>query len=299
MQQYELIALKSFVSVVETGSFNKTAVQLQASTAAISRRVSGLEQALGVKLLNRTTRSIDLTEAGQQYYNDIIHILQALEEAEERVSCSKQALKGTLRIAAPLSYGLQQIAPLLPPFMKQYPDLKMQLQLEDRYTDLISEGIDVAIRIGNLKDSTMVATRITSIERVICASPGYLAQYGTPKHPEELKNHNCLHYNLISRSEEWGLIKQEGNKNIEISGTLSTNNGEVLKQAALQGTGIVLLPKFIVQDALKTGDLSPILESHTPEPTGLFAIRPSRAFTPTRVALFIDYMKSIYPKTPS
>lgn len=294
MQQYELIALKSYIAVVETGSFSRAADQLQASTAAVSRRVSGLEKSLGVKLLNRTTRSIDLTEAGQQFYNDVVHILQALEEAEERICSNQQAIRGSLRVAVPLSYGIQKISPLLPLFMKRYPELNIQLQLDDRYNDLISEGIDVAIRIGTLKDSSMVATRVGSIERVFCASQEYLDQHGTPESPEDLKEHNCLQYNLLNSKEEWNLTEDGHSKNIGVTGSLSTNNGEVLKQAVIQGVGIALLPRFIAQAEIDSGDLTIILKAYQPEAYGLYAIRPSRSYTPARVKLFIEFVKSFY-----
>ncbi len=186
MQQYELIALRSFIAVIETGSFNLAALRLDTSTATISRRVSALEKLLGVKLLNRTTRQIDLTEAGQLFYHDVINILHALEEAEEKLQHGREMVSGNLRIAAPLSFGVQCVAPVLPDFMQRYPKLKVQLQLEDRFIDLVAEGVDVALRIGRLKDSTLVATPITSIPKIFCASVDYLRQYGEPKKPEDL-----------------------------------------------------------------------------------------------------------------
>ena len=244
MQQYDLIALRTFVSVVEAGSFNRAAEHLEASAAAVSRRVSGLENALGVKLLNRTTRQVDLTEAGRQFYADVVNIIASLEEAEEKIQSGRETIKGNLRIAAPLSFGIGRIAPILPIFMKRYPELKVHLQLEDRFTDLVAEGIDVAIRIGALKDSTLVATRLGSIPRVFCASPEYLASHG-----------------------------------------------DVLKEAAIQGLGIVLMPTFIVEDALADGRLKAILRDYCPIPFGLYAVRPSRHFTPERVRILIEFLR--------
>lgn len=293
MQQYDLLSLRSFIAVVDCGSFNQAADLLHASTAAVSRRISNLESALGVKLLNRTTRSQDLTEAGRQFYEDTLNILQFLEEAEERVRCESQMLKGKLRVAAPLSFGIQQIASILPDFMKLYPDLKVELQLEDRFTDLVSEGIDVAMRIGILQDSSLIPTYISDIERVFIASPEYLKQNGTPTRPQQLKSHDCLHYNLISTREEWNLNKGEHNESITITPRLSTNNGEVLMQAALQGMGISLLPRFLVQSAIDSGQLQVLFDDYTPAPFGLYAVRPSRSYTPARVRVFIDYMKQV------
>jgi DNA-binding transcriptional LysR family regulator len=292
MQQYDLTALRAFISVVEAGGFNRAAEQLQASAAAVSRRVSGLESALGVKLLNRTTRHVDLTEAGRQFYADVVNIIASLEEAEEKIQSGRTKVKGNLRIAAPLSFGIGQIAPILPRFMKQHPGLKVHLQLEDHFTDLVAAGIDVAIRIGSLKSSTLVATRLASVPRVFCASSQYLAERGEPKQPADLSRHDCLHYSLLSTREDWSFAQGDETSDIEISGPLSTNNGDVLKDAAIQGLGIVLMPTFIVEDALADGRLKPILRDYCPPPFGLYTVRPSRHYTPERVRVLIDFLKA-------
>jgi DNA-binding transcriptional LysR family regulator len=291
MQQYDLVALRAFVAVVEAGSFHRAAEQLDASAAAVSRRVSGLESALGVKLLNRTTRQTDLTEAGRQFYTDVVNIIASLEEAEEKIQSGHETIKGNLRIAAPLSFGIGRIAPILPVFMKSHPELKVHLQLEDRFTDLVAEGIDVAVRIGALKDSTLVATRLASIPRVFCASPEYLALHGEPRLPEDLSRHDCLHYSLLSTREDWGFTGTETG-DVDISGPLSTNNGDVLKEAAIQGLGIVMMPTFIVDDALADGRLKAILQDYRPAPFGLYAVRPSRHFTPERVRALIEFLRT-------
>ena len=291
MQQYDLTELKTFVAVVETGGFNRAADQLEASAAAVSRRVSSLESALGVKLLNRTTRQIDLTEAGRQFYVDVVSIIESLEEAEEKIQTGRETVKGTLRIAAPLSFGIGRIAPILPEFMKRHPELKVNLQLEDRFTDLVAEGFDVAIRIGSLKDSTLVATRLARIPRVFCASPDYLARRGEPRRPEDLSGHNCLNYSLLSTRDNWSFAVGEGTRDIEINGSLSTNNGDVLKEATMQGLGIMMIPTFFVEQELKDGSLKAVLSDYCPEPFGLYAVRPSRHFTPARVRALIDYLR--------
>ena len=292
MQQYDLNELRAFVAVVDTGGFNRAANQLEASAAAVSRRISALESALGVKLLNRTTRQIDLTEAGNQFYADVVSIIESLEEAEEKLQSGRETVKGNLRVAAPLSFGVTRIAPILPQFMKQYPELKVHLQLDDRFADLVAEGIDVAIRIGSLKDSSLVATRLASIPSACCASPDYLALHGEPGKPEDLSRHNCLQYSLLSSKEDWSFVEQNDNRrDIQISGSLSTNNGDVLKEAAIQGLGITMAPTFIVEDALRDGRLKAILSDYYPEPFGLYAVQPSRHFTPMRINVLIDYLK--------
>ncbi len=292
MQQYDLNELRAFIAVVETGGFNRAADQLGASAAAVSRRVSSLENALGTKLLNRTTRQIDLTEAGRQFYSDVVIILESLEEAEEKIQTGRETIRGSLRIAAPLSFGIGRIAPILPIFMNTHPELKVHLELEDRFTDLVAEGVDVAIRIGTLKDSTLVATRLASIPRVVCASPEYLALHGEPNKPEELSRHNCLLYSLLSPKHNWSFALEDDTRDIDISGSLSTNNGDVLKQAAIQGLGITMMPTFIVEDALKDGRLKAILQDYSTALFGLYAVRPSRHFTPARVRALIEFLRA-------
>lgn len=294
MEQYDLLDLRSFVAVIECGSFVRAAEQLEASTAAISRRIAGLERVLGTKLINRTTRRLDITEAGRRFYEDVLNILQLLGEAGERVRVGHEAVAGLLRVATPLSFGIQRVAPVLPAFMRRHPELKVQLLLEDRYTDLQAEGIDVAIRIGSLHDSSLVATRISSIERLFCASPDYLAGKGEPQTPNDLKRHCCLHYSLRSVREEWNAGFSETTELIDIKGALSANNAEVLKEFAIQGMGITLLPRFVVEDALADGRLRQVLPGHSPAPFGLYAVRLSRQFTPARVRLFVEFLRESF-----
>ncbi len=293
MQQYDLPALNAFRTVIKAKSFSGAARQLGTSTATVSRRVSALECALGVKLLHRTTRKIDPTEAGKLYYDDVQDIFYALEEAEEKVRQEHQTVRGNLRVAAPSSFGIHCIAPVIAQFMKRYPLLKAHFHLEDNQTDMVAHGIDVAIRVGFLKDSSLVATRIGTAPTVFCASRQYLEQYGEPEKPADLANHNCLHYSLISKKLEWRF----GGETVEINGPLSTNNGEVLKEAAIQGMGITMLPTFIVRDALRDKRLQVVLPSYGPKSFGLYALRLSRRFTPAKVRLFIDYLKEQFDGT--
>jgi DNA-binding transcriptional LysR family regulator len=294
MEQYDLVDLRSFIAVVECGSFVRAAEQLEVSTAAISRRIASLEQALGTQLISRTTRRLDVTEAGHRFHADALHVFQLLGEAEERVRVGRESVAGLLRVAAPLSFGIEKVAPVLPAFMRRHPELKVQLLLEDRYTDLHAEGIDVAIRIGALRDSSLVATRIGTIDRLFCAAPAYLREKGAPHKPEDLKHHCCLHYSLLSVREEWGGVFGESSEMIEIRGPLSANNAEVLKEAAIQAMGITLLPRFVVHDALADGRLQQVLPDFSPVPFGLFAVRLSRQFTPTRLRLFIEFLRASF-----
>jgi len=294
VEQYDLTTLRSFVAVVESGSFVRAAEQLNASTAAVSRRIAALERALGSQLINRTTRRVDITEAGRRFYEDVLNIIELLGEAEERVRLVREAATGSIRVAAPLSFGIDRVAPLLPAFMRQHPGLKIQLVLEDRYTDLHGEAIDIAVRIGGpLQDSSLVATRIGSISRIFCVSPAYLAEHGEPT-PETLKLHCCLHYSLLSMRDEWGFLFKDASEAVDLRSSLSANNAEVLKESAIQGMGIALLPRFIVEDAISDGRLQQAMASHTPPPSFLYAVRPSRRFVPARVRVFVDFLRESF-----
>ena len=190
MKQYNLQDLRAFTTVVESGSFNKAADRLGTSSASVSRRISALEKLLGVRLLNRTTRALHLTDSGEQYFADIQNILNALEESGDRLRNKEESIQGNLRLAAPMSFGIQTIAPLLPKFLKQYPDLHIDLQLEDKQTDLYTEGIDLALRIGELDDSSLIATRLCDIGFGFYASPDYLSEFGEPKTLSGLSDHS-------------------------------------------------------------------------------------------------------------
>ncbi|MFJ2973884.1 LysR family transcriptional regulator [Kluyvera sp. NPDC087067] len=289
MKEYDLISLRSFVAVVESGSFYNASVLLDTSSAAISRRVSALEAALGVKLMNRTTRQLDLTPSGQQFYQDVLGILGALEQAEERLNCAQETYSGIIRLGAPLSFGTQKLAPLLPSFLKQYPQITVTLQLEDRVSDLLNEGIDLSLRIGELQDSSLVCLPIAMMPRLYCASPAYLKMRGKPESPDELKQHDCLHYSLLSTRDEWEFAS--GGQELDLRVPLVANNGDVLREAAIQGMGIAMLPCYIVEDALRSGALVPVLERYAPPPLPLSIVRPSRQFTPVRITLLMDYLR--------
>lgn len=294
MQEYDFSELRSFITVVETGSFAKAAEQLDISTAAVSRRMAALEAALGSRLIERTTRRLDLTDTGKVFYQDVLHIFQMLDEADERVRMGRESIQGVLRVATPMSFGYEVIAPLLPKFMAHHPDLRVILALEDRMTDLQAEGIDVAVRIGQMSDSSLVATPITVISKVCCASPDYLKQYGTPTLPRQIGNHRLLHYSNISMKDEWSWLFDEDETLSELSYVFAANNAEALRAMAIQGMGITMLPAFSAEAAMKQNQLVPIFRRITPPPSPLFAVRVSRQYTPARVRAFIDFLKEAF-----
>ncbi|MBF0256272.1 MAG: LysR family transcriptional regulator [Gammaproteobacteria bacterium] len=283
--------LQAFVRVVEEQGFSAAALRLDTTAAAISRRVKALEQRLGVRLLQRTTRKVQLTEAGEAFYSSVRRILDDLQGAEERARQHAGEVAGELRIAAPMSYGQRVLAPLVAAFARSHPRLRLSLLLEDNETDLVDSGVDLALRISYPMDGSHVARPLLPIPRHLCASPDYLDRRGTPTTPTDLLGHDCLHYNLIREHEEWTFATPEGEQTLSIRGVFCSNNGDALCEAAIQGLGITLLPEFIVAPALAEGRLVRLLAEHERSPLTLFALYPSRHFVPTKVRLLLDFLK--------
>ena len=282
--------LEVFVAVVEAGGFSAAAKRLEATPAAVSRRIKGLEQRLGVRLLQRTTRKIRLTEAGELYFREVRAMLADLRAVEQRLDEVTGQATGELRIAAPMSFGQRRLAPLLPQFALAHPKLSISLILEDRETDIVGEGFDLALRIAYPSDSSFVSRPITTIPRYLVASPDYIARRGKPNSPEDLLQHDCLHYSVISEREEWsfgGSIREES---ILVKGTYCANNGDVLAEAAIQGLGITLLPDFIIDKALAEGRLVRVLEDWERAPLTLSVLYPSRRHVPAKTRLLIEYL---------
>ncbi len=291
MQPPDFATLQTFVVVVETGSLSRAAQRLETTTGAVSRRIAALEQRLGLRLLNRSTRKLSLTEAGEQYFEDAGNILRALSDAEDRVTHLSDSPRGNLRVAAPLSFGVRALAPLLPGFSVRYPGLRVSLDLDDRVVDLLGTGADLALRIGPLADSSLVARRICDFRRVICAAPEYLARRGEPDLPADLVGHDCLHYSNIALKDEWAFGDGEGGMQVvEVTGPLCANNGDVLRGAAAGGMGICALPDFIAAEDLAAGRLKSILAGYPGPVLTLWALWPSRRFVPAKVRVFVDHL---------
>ena len=279
-----------FFRVVEANGFGAAARRLDTTAASVSRRVKALEHRLGVRLLQRTTRKLSLTDAGERYFHEGRGLLRQLVELEQALTASAREPEGELRIVAPMSFGQRRLAPLVARFAALHRKLRISLILEDRETDLIDEGMDLAIRIGYPADSSMIARAIAPVPRHACASPEYLAQRGYPQSPEDLLGHNCLHYNLISEREEWTFVGRDGEQTLAIKGSFCSNNGDVLAEAAMQGLGIALLPDFIVAESLADGRLVKVLEEHERAPLTLFALYPSRQHVPAKTRSFLEYL---------
>jgi DNA-binding transcriptional LysR family regulator len=286
----KLSSMRAFVKVVEHGSFSEAARSLRLSRSVISKYVMELERQLGVQLLNRTTRSASPTENGRAYYERSVAILAELEEADLAVTRLQAEPRGLLRINAPMSFGTLHLGPALAAFMEKYPELQMQLTLSDEQIDSVQEGFDVTLRIAELASSSLIARRLVAVQRVFCASPEYIKRRGVPQHPKELKDHDCLTYGFLATGNQWKLTGPDGEHWISVPWKLCANNAEVLKQAALNGRGIALLPTFIAGAELESAALVPVLKKYQAPEIALYAIYPPTRHLSSKVRLFIDFL---------
>jgi DNA-binding transcriptional LysR family regulator len=288
MDKFE--SLKAFTEVVRHGGFAAAARELGVSRSVVNKQVIALEKALGTQLLNRTTRKVSATESGIAFYERSLGILADLREAEQAISELQGEPRGSLKINAPMSFGTLHLAPALAGFMTQYRDLQVQLTLNDRFIDVIEEGFDITIRIAALPDSSLIARKIVAARRVLCASPRYLEQYGIPQHPQELKNHPCLHYGYLASGTLWKFSGAAGEHTVHVAGVLCSNNAEVLKVAACEGLGIALLPTFIAGADLQEGTLTTLMPDYQAPAIAVYAIYPPNRHLTAKVRLFIDFL---------
>ena len=286
----KLNSIRAFTKVVQHSSFAAAARDLRLSRSAVSKYVMELEEELGVQLLSRTTRSVTATENGQAYYERCLAILSDLEEADLSATRLQAEVRGLLRINAPMSFGTLHLARAVADFMEKYPDLRIQLLLSDQQVDPVQEGFDVTLRIADLPSSSMIARRIAPARRAICASPSYLARHGTPKHPDDLRGHACLTYGHLATGNQWKLTGPDGDHWIAIPWTLCTNNAEVLRDAAVQGRGIALLPTFIAGADFQQGRLATILPGYQAPEISIYAIYPATRHLSLKVRVFIDFL---------
>ncbi len=278
--------VSEFVAVAEAGSFTAAAHQLGISTAQVSRQISTLENRLATKLLYRTTRRVSLTEAGQIYYQHCRLALDGLEEAERAMTYLQQTPQGLLRLTAPTTYGETRIVPLLNEFVLQYPALNLDIKLTNQKVDLIEEGFDLAIRLGPLADSSLIAKRLATRRQYVCASPGYLADHGEPHSLSELARHHCLQGTL----DHWRFQQQGQPKTVKISGRIRCNSGLALLDAALKGLGIVQLPDYYVRPHIEQGQLRVLLADLQPQEEGIWALYPSSRHLSPKVRRVVDFL---------
>ncbi len=291
--------MQMFVKVVEAASISGAADRLDIAKSAVSRRLAELESRLGVQLLQRTTRRLNLTESGRTYYERCVQILADVEETELSVSSAHGALSGKLRIALPLSFGLLHLAPLIHEFSTLHPGIDFDLDFNDRQIDLMQEGFDVAIRIARLADSSLIARRLAVIRHIACASPEYLAQHGTPKTMAELEKHIGLGYSNRTNPGLWTyLTPSKETSNVKVPIKLLANNGDFLCQMAIAGHGILMHPTFYVAKAIERGELVPILTQYRWPELNAYAVYPATRHLSTRVRAFVDFLADKFAGEP-
>ncbi|ERL55264.1 LysR family transcriptional regulator [Psychrobacter aquaticus] len=291
-------SMRTFVAVVNEGSFSKAAITLQLSPQLVSKYISKLEEQLHTRLLNRTTRKVSMTEAGSQYFIHAQQILLSIDNMEAQLGGLQQLPKGTLRISAPVSFALKHMAKLITDFQVRYPSVTVDLQLSDRKVDIVDEGFDIALRIGQLDSSSLIAKKIAPIRVILCAAPKYLKVHGTPKRLEDLESHCYLHYSYMNLETKGQIFKYIKAKQLKEGSIFHSNNGDVLVEAAIEGAGLVLQPTFIASKALNAGKLVIVLPEYESNPLGLYAVYAHRKLLPHKIRCFIDFMTDYYGSPP-
>ena len=291
-------SLSVFAKVVESSSFAAAARHFGLSPAMVSKHILSLEERLGARLLNRTTRQVSPTEIGREFYERATRILADLDEAEQAASALQATPKGLLRLNGPLSFGIRHLAPAIIDYLAACPEAAIDVTLSDRVVDLVDEGFDLAIRIARLADSSLIARRITPCRIVACAAPAYLKKHGAPRRPADLTAHNCLGYSYAALRNEWRFTGPDGAESVRIAGRLNANNGDVLRLAALRGEGIVIQPTFHIGDDLASGELVSILPGFVPDELVIQAVYPHSRHLSVKVRSFIDFLVARFGQDP-
>lgn len=294
----KLDAMLAFTKVVANGSFAEAARQIGRTRSAISKAVMELEHVLGARLLDRTTRKVRPTEAGLAYYERCVAVLAAIEETEIQIAGLHEAPKGVLRINGPMSFGTAYLSVVVADFLALYPELTIELLLNDRFIDPLDEGVDVTVRIGELLDSSLIARRLAQTRRVLVAAPDYLARAGTPATPDDLARHRCLVYGQVAARPRWRLAHRGAPISTPIVSVMCANNGDVLCEAACKGLGIALLPTVIAGDAIKAGRLVTLLDAFGPPPLPIHALYAPNRFLAAKTRLFIDFLAARFAVAP-
>lgn len=292
-------AMQLYCRIVETGQLSIAADQLNLSKGTVSKQLAKLEMHLGGRLLNRTTRRLTTTEAGLAFYERAKLILESLDEAECAVTGLTTEPRGTLKINAPMSFGGKYLGKLLARYHQQYPQVHIDINLNDRQIDLVEEGYDLAVRIAELKDSSLIARRLAPCNLVICASPGYLQAHGEPESPDQLKHHQCLLYSYLDSAKHWTLEGPRGQiKQVPVNGALHANNGDLLCDALVHGMGIAVLPTFIAGDTIRNGNAKIILPAWRPRAPDISLLYPSAKHLSAKVRAFVDLAVEHFRREP-
>lgn len=286
-----LTEMEAFVRVVDLGGFTDAARKMGVSKSAISKHVSALEARLGARLLNRTTRRVNPTEIGLAYYDRATRVLSEATEADAMAASMQGTPQGELRVSAPLSFGIRHLGPAVSDFLNAYPEVAVRVSLDDRFVELVAEGYDLALRVGALPDSTLIARKLAETALMLVASPAYLRRAGTPQSIEALADHQLLHYSNLASGHSWRLRSPNGDeRQVRAVGRLTVNNGDALLRAACDGLGIALSPAFICAEALRTGAVVEVLPTARPQPLGLWAVYPAGRFTQPKLRAFVDFL---------
>lgn len=285
-----LASMKIFVAVVEGGSFAAAADRLDVSRAMVSKQVQKLEEHLGTRLMNRTTRRLSLTETGREFHERSLQILGDVEEAEHIAGQMTRSPQGVLRISIPLSYGQHRLAAVIGDYTQAYPQVQLDISLSDRKVDLIEDGFDLAIRIGAMPQSDLVARKLGGVRSIVCAAPAYLARHGEPRTPAELSGHACIGYSLTGSGADWRFDSANGPVIVPISGPIRADNGDIIRLAALSGAGILFQPNFIVDGDIAAGRLVRVLPEWQSAELGVYAVYPSRKHLSAKVRTFVDFL---------
>ena len=289
-----------FVRVVEHESFSSAARALKLTPSAVSKLIGRLEDRLGARLLNRTTRRLSMTEEGHAFYQRCVPILSAIDEAEMAVTELHAEPRGLLKVNASTAFGQFHIQPLIPKFLERHPDLRIQLTLSDSLVNLVEEEVDVAIRIADMPDSTLIAKKLSAVHRTVAAAPSYIEKFGIPKSPEDLKNHNCLTLSFETSLNQWEFKGSDGPQRIRVRGSFETNNAAALYEAGLAGLGLFRAANFVVGSDFKEGRLIPVLEDYEMiNQVNIYAVYPHSKHLSPKVRAFVDLMIDAFTPIPS
>ncbi len=287
---HSLNCLPIFVAVVDWGSFSLAARHLNLTKSAVSKRIAQLEEELGIVLIHRTTRKLSLTEAGQRYYDYAQQAVSLAQQGRDAVSEMQGTPQGKLKVTAPMSFGVQYVSPIIGEFLSRYPDIDLDLNLEDKMVDLVADGFDLGIRIGELTISNLVAKRLAPCRSVLCASPTYLAVHGSPQKPSDLIHHNCLKYSYFRGGSEWRFNHNGSQHKVVPKGNFVVNNSEVIRRSLLNHIGIAQMPTFIVSKDLQQGDLVSVMSEYSLPEHAIYAVFPERKHMPLKVRVFLDFI---------
>jgi len=286
-----LDGMKTVVAVVETGSFTAASERLNISKALASKYVGEVESRLNVRLFHRSTRKLALTEAGKRYYQQALPLLEEFTELVDSVTGEQSSPQGLLRVSVPVAFGEMKLAPLIPQFMRQFPDISLELILSNSLVDMVEEGIDVRVRIGGVDDSSLIARQLKTLPLILCASPEYLQRHGEPQTPQDIAEHNCIIDSNFRIGKHWPMIGPDGKtETVNVSSRIAASSPSAVKEIAAAGGGIGMVPRFIVEPALQQGLLKEVLPGYRTLEFGLFAMYPHRRYLPKKVRCFIDFM---------